>query len=93
MGERVQNQMTLKYGLDVRLSTTLAGRPVTLALGRERNDGGKLLGVDRTDTVNRISASMPLNNRLSVSAGYQETRSSIQYFSSKEPSLSVKLSW
>ena len=93
MGERVENQMTLKYGLDVRLSATLAGRPVTLILRRERNDGGKLLGVDRTDTVNRISASMPLNKRLSVSAGYQETRSSIQYFSSKEPSVSLTLVW
>ena len=93
MGERVENQMTLKYGLDVRLSATLAGRPVTLILRRERNDGGKLLGVDRTDTVTRISASMPLNKRLSVSAGYQETRSSIQYFSSKEPSVSLTLVW
>ncbi|MDC0131042.1 hypothetical protein OAI05_04140 [Planktomarina temperata] len=93
VGERVQNQMTLKYSLDVRLSKTFAGRPVTIDLGHKRIDGGKLLGVDRADTVARISVSMPLSKMLSLSAGYQETRSSIAYFESKEPSISLTLVW
>jgi hypothetical protein len=93
VGEHVQNQMTLKYGLDVRLSKTFAGRPVTIDLGHERIDGGKLLGVDRADTVARISVSMPLSKMLSLSAGYQETRSSIAYFESKEPSIGLTLLW
>ena len=93
VGERVQNQMALKYGLDLRLSKTFAGRPITIDLGHERIDGGKLLGVDRADTVARISVSMPLNKMLSLSAGYQETRSSIAYFESKDPSINLTLVW
>ena len=86
-------QVALRYGVDLRLSKTLAGRPVTLALAHEYSDGGKLLGVERSDRVNRISASMPLNKTMSINAGYQETQSSIPYFSSQEPSISLTLRW
>ena len=93
VGEPVQNQMALKYGVDFRLSKSIRGRQVTVGLTHEYSDGGKLLGVNRSDTVNRISATMPLNRAMSINAGYQETRSSISYFSTREPSIFLTLNW
>lgn len=93
LGEPVNNQIAMNYGLDISLAKPLSGKPVTIALTHEYNDGGKLLGIERADRVNRISASVALNESLSISASYQDTRSSISYFSSKEPTISLTLTW
>ena len=93
VGESVMNKLVLSYGLDVSATKIIEGRHITISLSREISDGGKLLGVDRSDETKRLQVSVPITNSLYAKVGYAKTDSTIDYFDVSEPSIELTYVW
>jgi hypothetical protein len=93
VGESVMNKLVLNYGLDASATKIIEGRQITMSLSREISDGGKLLGVDRSDETIRLQVSVPIAKSLYAKVGYAKTDSTIDYFDTSEPSISLTFVW
>ena len=93
LGESVMDKLVLNYGLDASATKIIEGRHITISLSREISDGGKLLGVDRSDETTRLQVSVPIAKSLYAKVGYAKTDSTIDYFDTSEPSISLTYAW
>jgi hypothetical protein len=93
VGESVMNKLVLNSGLDVSATRIIEGRHITISLSREISDGGKLLGVDRSDETTRLQVSVPIAKSLYAKVVYAKTDSTIDYFDVLEPSISLTYAW
>ena len=93
LGESVMDKLVLNYGLDASATKIIEGRSITISLLREISDGGKLLGVDRSDETTRLQVSVPISKSLYVKVGYAKTDSTIDYFDVSQPSIELTYSW
>ena len=93
LGEPVMDKLVLNYALDASATKIIEGRQVTISLSREISDGGKLLGVDRSDETIRLQVSVPIAKSLYAKVGYAKTDSTIDYFDVSEPSISLTFVW
>ena len=93
LGESVMNKLVLNYALDASVTKIIEGRHITMSLSREISDGGKLLGVDRSDETIRLQVSVPIAKSLYAKVGYAKTDSTIDYFDVSEPSISLTFVW
>ena len=87
LGQGLTDQLAMKYGFGISTTTILTGRKYTFGLTHEYSDGGKLFGVNRSDRSTNISLSTTLNASTTISIGYWDRDSSINYFDQRYPTL------
>ena len=85
LGQGLTDQLALKYGFGISTTTILTGRKYTFGLTHEYSDGGKLFGVNRSDRSTNISVSTNLDASTTISVGYWDRDSSINYFDQSYP--------
>jgi len=93
LGERVKDQLTTLYVINVNAAKYYAGRKYNLSFTHGYSDGGKLLGVDRNERTNSLVISTAIHANTSISIGYANVRSSIDYFDRNYPIVSLTRSW
>ena len=91
IGEAVPNQLAQRQSLSATVGTTVFDRALTATAAYSYADGGRLLGLERNDTTRSVSINYSVTTNFSVSVGYRETDSNIDYFSESEPTFSVRL--
>jgi hypothetical protein len=91
LGEAVENQLVLRHSIQATVGTSLFEKPLTATLSYAYSDGGMLLGFERNDTSRSISVSYEVTPKVSVNIGYRQTKSTIDYFNTNEPTVSVQL--
>ena len=90
IGEAIENELATRQSLSATFGTSLAKRPLRATLSLSNSDGGKLLGIDRADQSQSIAISYTLTPRLTLSLGYRQTDSSIDYFDTAEPTFGIQ---
>ena len=90
IGEAIENELATRQSLSATIGTTFGKRPLRATLSLSHSDGGKLLGIDRADQSQSISVSYTLTPRLTLSLGYRQTDSSIDYFDDAEPTFGIQ---
>lgn len=93
LGESVKDQLATRYVINVNAAKYYAGRKYNLSFTHGYSDGGKLLGVDRTERTNSVVISTAIRANTSLSIGYANIRSSIDYFDRSYPIISLTRSW
>lgn len=91
LGEAVENQLALRHSMQATVGTSLFEKPLTATFSYAYSDGGMLLGFERNDTSRSISVSYAVTSKVSVNIGYRQTKSTIDYFNTNEPTVSVQL--
>lgn len=89
-GEAVPNQLAQRRSVRATVGTTVFDRALTATASYSYADGGRLLGFERSDTTRTLTFNYALNANLSVTVGYRTVDSSIDYFSEREPVVSVQ---
>jgi hypothetical protein len=89
-GETVPDQLSLRRSVNATVGTTVFSRTLTATVGYSYSDGGRLLGFERNDTSRSINISYGLTQNLSLNVGYRSVDSTIDYFSEREPVVSVQ---
>lgn len=84
-GKSVNNQLALKYGFGMTASSIIVDRKFKFYIGHEMYDGGKLFGVNRSDTSTIASMSINLNASTKVTLGYLNRDSNIDFFDENYP--------
>lgn len=92
-GEPIEDSLALNYGIGLGLSGMVKNRKVTLNLNHEYSDGGRLLGVERDNTVTTVSLSTQLSWGTSITLGYKSSNSSIDYFDQYYPIINLTHVW
>jgi hypothetical protein len=90
-GEAVPNQLAQRRSASATVGTTVFDRALTGTASYSYADGGRLLGFERSDTTRSLTLNYALNANLSVTVGYGTVDSSIDYFSEREPVVSLQL--
>ena len=90
-GEAVPNQLAQRRNVSATVGTTVFDRALTATASYSYADGGRLLGFPRNDTSRSITLDYAINANLSVTVGYRGVDSTIDYFSEREPIVSVQL--
>lgn len=93
LGESVKDQLTTRYVINMNAAKYYAGRKYNLSFTHGFSDGGKLLGVDRNERTNSLVISTAIRANTSISIGYANVRSSIDYFDRSYPIVSLTRSW
>jgi predicted porin len=78
--------------MNAKIITQIVKKPLIFSIGYASADGGVLLGYERSDQTYSISASYPVWNNLTVSIGYKETDSTIDYFDTRAPVIGLQFS-
>ena len=89
-GEAVPNQLAQRRSVSATVGTTVFNRALTATASYSFADGGRLLGFERNDTIRSLTLNYAINANLSVTVGYRTVDSSIDYFSEREPVVSVQ---
>ena len=84
VGEPLGNVLALRHSATASLGVVIFDRALTAAFGYRYDDGGKLLGVDRSDSTYTISLTYEMFPAANISVGYVRTDSSIDYFNEGE---------
>ena len=87
VGQELTDQLAMKYGFGISTTTYLQGRKYTFGVNHEYSDGGKLFGVNRSDRSTNISVSTNLDASTTISVGYWDRDSSINYFDQRYPTI------
>ena len=93
LGERINDQLTARYALNMAAAKYYEGRKYNFRFIRSHSDGGKLLGVNRSEISTSTIVSTNLTKSAVVSLGYSTVKSSIDYFNRSYPTLSLTYSW
>lgn len=91
LGEGVESTLATRQSVSATLGTFVNQRALRATANYSYSDGGKLLGVDRADTAQSLSITFAAHPRFSLSVGYRNTDSSIDYFDDYEPNVGVQL--
>ena len=89
-GETVPDTLSLRRSIQATVGTTVFDRALTATVGYSFSDGGRLLGFERNDTTRSFNISYRLTQNLSANLGYRDVDSTIDYFSEREPVVSVQ---
>jgi hypothetical protein len=91
LGEAVKDTLALKQSASATIGTDLFNKSLTATIGYSYSDGGIMLGFERNDTNKFISFNYAITPMVSISLGYAQNVSSIDYFSEAEPSIGIQL--
>ena len=89
-GEAVPNQLAQRRTVSAALGTTVFDRALTATASYSYADGSRLLGFERNDTTRSLTLNYAVNANLSITVGYRTVDSTIDYFSEREPIVSVQ---
>ncbi|MGI9229248.1 MAG: hypothetical protein ACR2P9_05245 [Gammaproteobacteria bacterium] len=89
LGERITDELAIRYGITARVGIRLANKPLSLSVAHNRAVGGRLLGFARDETTQAISLSYPVLSKITLSVGYRKTNSKIDYFDISEPVFGI----
>ena len=92
-GEALPEQLAMKRGINLTLSSIFSGRKYSLGLAHEENNGGMLLGVSRSDKTYKASITTNISAATQISAGLTKVESSIDYFNQVYPNISLTHNW
>ena len=92
-GEALHEQLAMKRGISLALSSFLYGKKYSLYLSHEYNSGGMLLGVSRSDKTNNVAITTNISAAMQISVGLKQVKSSIDYFNQMYPSISLTHAW
>jgi hypothetical protein len=90
-GQPVTDELTTRYSLNATIKATVEGKPLSVSFGYSDARGGKLLGIDRDDKSYSVNFSYPINDKISLTAGFSQTISSIDYFDNLTPNIGLQM--
>ena len=93
VGQKLSDQLALKYGVGITATTIFADRKYTFGVNHEYSDGGMLFGVNRSDRSTNVSVSTNLDALTMLTIGYWERDSSINYFDQHYPTIRLTRSF
>lgn len=93
LGQPLNDTLAMKYGLDISLVKLINNRKISLSLIHEISDGGKFLGFDRKDEINKAFIQSAITSNLSFRVGYTNKNSNIDYFDTEYPSIKLTYNW
>lgn len=91
-GEDVKNMHTMRHSLSAVVSTYFLKKPVNVFLHLSQSDGGRLLDVKRDETLKSINLTYMIHPIITLSLGYKNTTSNIDYFSEKGANFGIQFS-
>ncbi|MFD1194021.1 hypothetical protein ACFQ3C_05010 [Seohaeicola saemankumensis] len=92
VGPTVAANLAMRHSLSATVGTTFLNKPIRATASYTYSDGGKLLGFSREDALRFFSITYAVHPRVSLSMGYREISSSIDYFSESEAIFGVQFS-
>ena len=90
LGEAVTNTLVTRHSINATVGTSLFKKPLSATFSHSHANGGKLLGIEREDTIRSFAITYTVHPRISVTIGFRETDSSISYFSESQPIVGVQ---
>ena len=93
-GEKIKDLIALNYSFNLSVTRRFNKQPLQLSLGQTSYDGGTFMSMPRDDITKQVSLSYPAYKGFTITAGYSDTSSSIDFFSHSSPYVYVSLpSW
>lgn len=90
-GEKKENILATRSRLALEAGWWVNGKSLSLFASYSKARGARLFGIPRDERTRSISISYPVHRLISVSLGYTETDSKIDYFDSASPSINFRL--
>lgn len=92
IGETIPETLATKFKIDANVGTTFFGQNLSLALSYSEARHGKILGFDQEEATSYFSIQYAFNPKFTLSLGYSNTNSNIDYFDRSEPSFGIQFS-
>ena len=93
-GQKIKDLIALNYSFNFSVTRRFNDQPLQLSMGQTSYDGGTFMSMPRDDLTRQVSISYPSYNGFTITAGYSDTSSSIDFFSHSSPYVYVSLpSW
>ena len=93
-GEKIKDLLALNYSFNLSVTRRFNNQPLQLSLGQTSYDGGTFMSMPRDDLTRQLSLSYPAYKGFTITAGYSDTSSSIDFFSHSSPFVYISLpSW
>ena len=90
VGEDVQDTLSLKNSFEMSYTKLFKDKPIEMVFRSTAYGGSQIFGIDRSDLTQSISLSIPLTRRFALSMGASKTNSSIDYYDSVNPTISLQ---
>lgn len=90
LGEDVQDTLALKNLFEMSYTKLFKDKPIEIVFGSTAYGGFQIFGIDRSDLTKSISLSIPLTKRFALSVGASKTNSTIDYYDSVNPTISLQ---
>lgn len=93
LGEKIDEKLTMRHKFIIDWSTYLMSKKYNITVSHSYSDGGKLFGISRTENSSSVAITSELNEYTSLTVGFSKTDSSIKYFDSSYPIISLTHQW
>jgi hypothetical protein len=90
LGEALPGTLAMRQRFSTSLGAELFGKPIIFEMGYSYLDGGNLLGFHRIDSKKYAQINYKISPIFTVSLGYLDNKSNIDYFSEAEPTVGIK---
>lgn len=88
-GEAVQDELAIKLGGHLSIGYQLFSKPISMRLAYSEYDGLRMIGIARKDVSHTIGLVYSVSKDFDLSAGYEVTDSTINYFDLRSPKFGV----
>ena len=92
IGETIPETLATKFRINTNIGTTIFEHYLSLDLSYSEARHGKILGFDQEEATSNFSIQYAVNPKFTLSLGYLNTDSNIDYFDRSEPSFGVQFS-
>ena len=91
LGEAVPGRLVTRYAVSARAGIKLKNKPLSLSATWREARGGRLIGFAWNETTQAVGLSYRIWRGISISVGYRNTDSAIDYFDVSEPIFGLGL--
>jgi len=92
LGEAVSDELALRKAASLNFGYSVKGKPVSMSLSISDASGSQMIGVARRDITKSIDLVYGVTPKVSLSVGYENVDSSIDYFDVKAPKFGIRFS-
>ena len=92
IGETIPETLATKFRIDANIGTMIFERNLSLAFSYSEARNGKILGFSQEEATTYFSIEYAFNPRFTLSLGYSNTNSNIDYFDRSEPNFGIQFS-
>ena len=92
LGEPVPEKLATKFKVEGMIGTFFFNRAASMSVSLQKADNGQILDFDLEELTTLVRFNYALNPYLTISLGYTDKDSNIDYFDHKEPSLGIYFS-